>query len=128
MNLCVCVCPENCVFLRPPLPCVFLCPSFLVRFSISPRCLGHWDTGTLGHCDTGTLVHWDIGALGQWDNGLGAGAHLPQQCCDFFDPNPPLWGVLKKCKKNILLKEPKLINNDYHTHNNKTKSKVEPCI
>ena len=46
---------------------------------------GHWDTRTHGHWDTGTLVQWNNGTIGQ-DNGWGegAGAHLPQPCCDFF--------------------------------------------
>ena len=53
MNLCpcvlVCVCPENCAFLRPP----------LVRFSVpQPLCASLTPQGD-----------WDTGTLGQWDNG-----------------------------------------------------------
>ena len=80
-------------FLRWALPlyeplCVCLCicfsvPPFLVRFSGPP---GAWDTGTPGHLDNVTLGRQDTGTLGHWDNGLGAGAgaHLPQPCCDFY--------------------------------------------
>ena len=95
------VCLSRKLCISPSLPCAFLCPP-LVPFSVSPRCLEHWDTGTLGHWDAGTLGHWGTGTLGQWDNGLGAGAHLLQPCCDFFSVGilkrplcvPERWGYL----------------------------------
>ena len=82
MNLCMSVCLSVCVSVQKTVR--FSVPPFHVHFSVPPRWLGHRDSGTLGYWDTETLGHWATGTPGHCNTGWGAGAHLPQPCCDFL--------------------------------------------
>ena len=74
------VCPDVPVSWCPSLP-VYQCPSNLWRTKKNTR--GDGETHKEGG-DTRTLGHWDTWIPGHQNNGQGAGAHLPQPCCDFY--------------------------------------------